>query len=130
MWKQNVWGKYKNHKRRKGNQGLWGFYTTWEVVKHRLKLVSSELKMHIIDPKEFTKMRKKKLIQKKSEKEKRMAKEDTEQEKTDEIIYLKFAIIIITWCTNDLKNPIKDRGIILNEKTHIRDLLNIKVQIN
>lgn len=59
-----------------------------------------------------------------------MAKEDTEQEKTDEIIYLKFAIIIITWCTNDLKNPIKDRGIILNEKTHIRDLLNLKVQIN
>lgn len=51
------------------------------------KLVSSELKMYIINPKEFTQMiKKKEFIPKKSGKKKRTTKEDIQQEKTNEII--------------------------------------------
>lgn len=84
--------------------------------------------MYIINPKEFTKMREI-VYPKEVRKRKRMEKEDTEQEK-NWWNYLKFAILITTWCTNDLNNPIKGGTIILSEKTSIRDLSNLKVQIN
>lgn len=51
------------------------------------KLVSSELKMYIINPNEFTQMIKKQSLPERSQKKKkRTTKEDIEQEKTSEII--------------------------------------------
>lgn len=77
--------------------------------------------MYIINPKEFTQMIKKKFIQKKSEKKKKTIKENIEQEK-NQWNYLNFAKVVVTQCTYVLNNPVKDRGIVLNEDMYKRPI--------
>lgn len=87
--------------------------------------------MYIINPKEFTQIiKKKKRVYPKEVRKKEKDNQRGHRTRENQWNYLNFAIVLVTRCTNVLNNPVKDRGIVLNEKTCIRDLSNLNVQIN
>lgn len=72
------------------------------------KLVSSELKMYIINPKEFTQMIKKKRVYLKEVRKKEKDNQRGHLTRENQWNYLNFAIVLVTRYTNVLNNPVKD----------------------